>query len=403
MPLYEFSAKDSIGNSKSGTVEAKSQQDALSILKSQSLIVVSITEKHASFIDTLTSIGGVSFEEVTEFSRQFSTMINSGLTITKSLQICIEQTSNANFKKILNDIAKDVDAGTSLSGAMSRYPVIFDSSYTALIKAGESSGKLDSILARIAETYEANRDLQSRLKAALIYPAIILVVMVLVILILIVYVVPKLTEIFKSLDKELPWHTQFLINFSNLIIGYWWIFLILIAAFIVFLRLFLISPEGKSITSTILFKLPVLGKVLKNTEISSYMRILSLLIGSGVQITEALIISARVSSNFLIINASLEASKFVEKGNNLSDYFRSNKFFDPIISSMIRIGEETGKVDELLDKVAQNYANESSYAIKGLSSAIEPIILIMLGISVGGIILSVITPIYSIIGTVGGL
>lgn len=403
MPLYEFSAKDTLGNAKTGTVEAKSQQDALSILKSQSLVVVSIAEKHASFMETLTSIGGVGFEEVTEFSRQFSTMINSGLTITKSLQICIEQTTNPNFKKILNDVAKDVDAGTSLSGAMTRYPAVFDSSYTALIKAGESSGKLDSILARIAETYEANRDLQSRLKAALIYPAIIMIVMILVILILIVYVVPRLTEIFKSLDKELPWHTQLLISFSNTLTGYWWVILLVVVAVSVFLRLFLLSPEGKSATSTLLFKLPVIGKVLKQTELSSYMRILSLLIGSGVQITEALIISARVSSNFIIVNSSLEASKFVEKGNNLSDYFRSNKFFDPIISSMIKIGEETGKVDELLNKVAENYANESNYAIKGLSSAIEPIILIVLGISVGGIILSVITPIYSIIGTVGGL
>ena len=155
--------------------------------------------------------------------------------------------------------------------------------------------------------------------------------------------------------------------------------------------------------STFLFKIPVIGKVLKQTEVSNYMRILSLLIGSGVQITEALIISSKVSSNFVIVNASLEASKFVEKGNNLSDYFRSNKFFDPIIPSMIKIGEETGKIDELLNKVAENYANESSYAIKGLSAAIEPIILIVLGVSVGGIILSVITPIYSIIGTVGGL
>lgn len=403
MPLYEFSAKDSLGNTKTGTVEAKSQPDALSILKTQSLIVISIAEKHASFIDTLTSIGGVGFEEVTEFSREFSTMINSGLTITKSLQICIEQSSNTNFKRILSEIAKDIDSGTSLSGAMARFPAIFDSSYTALIKAGESSGKLDLILARIAETYEANRDLQSRLKAALIYPAIILVVMIIVILVLIVYVVPRLTEIFKSLDKELPWHTQLLISFSNSLINYWYIFLIVIAAIGIFLRLFLISPEGKSALSTLLFKIPVIGKVLKQTELSSYMRILSLLIGSGVQITEALIISARVSSNFIIINASLEASKFVEKGNNLSDYFRSNKFFDPIISSMIKIGEETGKVDELLNKVADNYANESSYAIKGLSAAIEPIILIVLGVSVGGIILSVITPIYSIIGTVGGL
>lgn len=403
MPIYEFSAKDSLGNARSGTVEAKSQLDALSILKNQSLVVVSITEKHASFLDTLSSIGGVSFDEITEFSREFSTMINSGLTISKALQICIEQSANPTFKKILIDISKDVDAGTSLSGALSRYPAIFDTSYTALVKAGESSGKLDMILTRIAETYEANRDLKSRLQAALIYPAIIFIVMIVVILILIVYVVPRLTEIFNSLDKELPWHTQLLISLSNTIINFWYVFVMVLLAIGIFLKIFLATPEGKSALSSLMFKIPVIGKVLKQTELSSYMRILSLLIGSGVQITEALIISAKVSSNMTIVNASMEASKFVEKGSNLSDYFRSNKFFEPIIPSMIKIGEETGKIDELLNKVAENYANESSYAIKGLSSAIEPIILIVLGVSVGGIILSVITPIYSIIGTVGGL
>lgn len=403
MAIFEFTAKDSIGNSKSGTVEAKNQEDALGILKKQALVVISIKEKHTSFADTLLSLGGVGFEDVVEFSREFSTMINSGLTITKSLQICLEQSSNPNFKKILGEIAKDVDAGTSLSGALARYPAVFDSSYTALIKAGESSGKLDAILARIAETYEANRDLKSRLKAALIYPAIIMVVMVLVILLLIVYVVPKLTEIFVSLDKDLPWHTQFLINLSNILINYWYVFILVLLALGAFAKVFFSSNEGRNLLSSLLFKVPVMGKIMKQTELSNYMRILSLLISSGVQITDALIISAKVSSNQTIINASTEASKYVEKGNNLSDYFRSNKFFDPIIPSMVKIGEETGKVDELLLKVAENYANESSYAIKGLSSAIEPIILIVLGISVGGIILSVITPIYSIIGTVGGL
>ena len=403
MALFEFTAKDNLGNSKSGTVEAKSQDDALLVLKNQSLIVISIREKHASFGETLISFGGVKFEDVVEFSREFSTMINSGLTITKSLQICLEQSANPSFKKILSEIAKDVDSGTSLSGALARFPLVFDSSYTALIKAGESSGKLDSILSRIAETYEANRDLKSRLQSALIYPAIILIVMIGVILLLIVYVVPKLTEIFKTLDKPLPWHTQMLINLSNAIINYWYIFILVVGASVLFLRIFLSSQEGKAFMSALLFKMPVIGKSLKQTELSNYMRILSLLIGSGVQITEALIISAKVSSNQTIVNASLEASRYVEKGSNLSDYFRSNKFFDPIISSMVKIGEETGKVDELLSKVAENYSNESGYAIKGLSSAIEPIILIVLGISVGGIILSVITPIYSIIGTVGGL
>jgi type IV pilus assembly protein PilC len=250
----------------------------------------------------------------------------------------------------------------------------------------------------LADSYEAIRDLKSRLKAALIYPAIVLIVMVLVIMVLIVYVIPKLTEIFVSLNQPLPWHTQFLVNLSGFMRSYWYVVAAIVSAIIIGLRYYLSTLEGQMMLSTLTYKIPVIGKVVKQTELANYMRTLALLISAGVQITEALMIVSKVSNNPQLSNASLQAAKFVEKGNALSDYFRSNTFFDPIISSMAKIGEETGQMDELLYKVADNYANESSYAIKGLSASLEPIILVILGISVGSIVLSVITPIYGLIG-----
>ena len=399
MPVYSFAAKDSLGVSKSGVVEAISQQAALEVLKSQNLIVIDIKEKGVSLADKLLDFGGISDEDITAFTREFSTMISSGLPINKSIQILYEQNENKKFKKIIGEIAKDIDSGTSLSASFSRFPSIFDSSYVALLKAGESSGKLEEILMRLAETYEATRDLKSRLRAALTYPIIVIIVMLLVIIVLLVYVLPKLTEIFTSLNQQLPWHTRTLIFISNFFIYYWPIILVILVPSILFLRMFLLSEKGRMAFSLFVFRLPVIGKVVKQTELANYMRTLSLLVASGVQITEALVISSKVSSNPQIINASIEASKFVEKGSPLSDYLRSNTFFDPIIPSMVKIGEETGRIDELLSKVAENYSNESNYAIKGLSSSLEPIILVILGISVGSIVLSVITPIYSLVGS----
>ena len=398
MAIFTFSAKDNLGAPKFGTVEANDRDSALQLLKNQNLVVISIQEKQASFADKLFKFGGVSEDEVTTFTREFSVMISSGLPINKALNICVNQFEGKNFKEVLLEISKDIDSGTSLSGAFARFPDVFDTSYISLVRAGESSGKLEVVLKRLAESYEAIRDLKSRLKAALIYPAIVLVVMFLVILVLVVYVIPKLTEIFVSINQPLPWHTQFLVNVSSFVTSFWYLLFAIVLALFFGIRYYLSTIEGQMMLSTLIYKIPVIGKVVKQTELANYMRTLALLVSAGVQITEALIIVSKVSNNPQLSKASLEASKFVEKGNALSDYLRSNTFFDPIISSMAKIGEETGQMDELLYKVADNYSNESSYAIKGLSASLEPIILVILGISVGSIVLSVITPIYGLIG-----
>jgi len=399
MAIFVYTAKDSLGNTRTGTVEALNQDSALNLLKNQDLVVVSIKVRGTSLSEKFEDLLGVSKEDVTAFTRELSTMLNSGLPLSRAMQISYEQVQNPNFKKILMEIAKDIDSGTSLAGALSRYPNVFDMPYVSLIKAGESSGKLDTIMQRIAAEYEAIRDLESRLRAALIYPVIVLIVMFLVILVLVVYVVPKLTEIFTSLNQQLPWHTQLLVNTSNLLINYWFIFVGLAVIGVILFRSFYLTDAGKIAIYRLLISIPALGKVIKQADISNYLKTLALLVSSGVSITEALQNSAKVTNNPFLTKASLEASSYVEKGNALSDYFRSNKFFDPIIPSMVKIGEETGKIDEMLNIVADNYANDSSYAIKGLSSALEPVILVILGVSVGGIVLSVITPIYSLVGS----
>lgn len=397
--IFSFVAKDLSGTSRTGTVEAASKEFAIELLKNQNLVVVSIAEKQTSILEKLLEFGGVSETDVTVFTRQFATMINSGLPINKALLICHDQVENKNFKTIILEISKDIDSGTSLSGALGRFPMVFDPSYTSLVKAGESSGKLDITLQRLADSYESIRDLKSRLKSAMIYPAIVLIVMFIVIVVLIAYVIPQLTEIFSSLNQQLPWHTQLLVTLSSIFRGYWFIFITLLIGGLLFLRYFYSTEAGKSTIMRLLVRIPVFGKVLKQTETANYLRTLALLISSGIQITQALLIAAKVSSNPELVKASIEASGYVEKGNSLSDYLRSNPFFDPIVPSMVKIGEETGKIDELISKVADNYAQDSSYAIKGLSAALEPIILVILGISVGGIVLSVITPIYGLIGS----
>ena len=284
MAIFVYTAKDSLGNTRSGTVEAPNQDSALNLLKNQDLVVVSIKVRGTSFTEKFNDLMGVSKEDVTGFTRELSTMLNSGLPLSRAMQISYEQVENPNFKKILMEIAKDIDSGTSLAGALSRYPNVFDTPYVSLIKAGESSGKLDTIMQRIAAEYEAIRDLESRLRAALIYPVIVLIVMFLVILVLVVYVVPKLTEIFTSLNQQLPWHTQLLVNTSNLLINYWYIFIGLFIIGVILLRSFYMTDAGKITIYKILISIPALGKVIKQADISNYLKTLALLVSSGVKI-----------------------------------------------------------------------------------------------------------------------
>ena len=400
MSVYNYLAKDSLGKSKSGIVDAQSESSAVTLLRNQGLFIVSLTEKKNSIFDSLLSFKGVPPNEVVTFTRQFSTMISAGLPIAKALNVLAEQTPNGNMRTVIYSCLRDIEGGVPLSTAFGRFPKVLSTTYQALARAGEASGKLDTILKRLADTMESQRELQSKFKGALIYPAIVLVTMVGVFAMMMIFVIPKLATMYKSLNVELPSSTKVMIGVSNFMATRYYVIIIVGIGIALGFKAFKNTPFGSAFISKVLFALPIFGKISKQKELSDFTRTLSLLISSAIPIVEALTIVSKVITNHTYRVAAVEAASFVEKGNSLSDYLRSNRVFPPLLAQMASVGEETGQLDSVLNQVADFFAGETDHAVKGLSAALEPLILIVLGGMVGLLIVSFITPIYKITSSI---
>lgn len=396
MSVFEYVAMDNNGVRKTGSVDARSQASAVSLLKEQGLFVVSLNEKSSSFIENILEFRGVPFGELVAFTRQLSTMVSAGLSISKALEVLARQTTNQKFKRMLTDILRSVEGGASLATALSRYEDTFSKTYQALVRAGESSGKLDVILSRLAETLEAERSLKAKFKSAMIYPAIVFIAMIGVFIVLMIFVIPKLAGMYESLNVELPPVTQAMITVSDFMVSH--IILVFLAGIggLFGLRVLLKSEAGKDFISLLSFKLPIFGSLNKKKELTEFTRTLGLLVASAVPIVDALNIVAGVVNSSAFKHGAVDAATAIEKGGTLSDYLKSNDSFPPILGNMVETGEETGKLDEILERLADFFDSETDHAVKGLSAALEPVILLMLGGMVGFLIISIITPIYKI-------
>lgn len=266
MPVYTYTAKDSSGNARAGTVDASSESSAYNLLKQQGLFVVSISEKRTSVFDFLKNVRGVPQNEIVVVTRQMSTMISAGLPVARTLEVMSEQTSNPTMRKVLLDVLRDVEGGAALSTAFGRYPKIFSPTYQALTRAGEASGKLDEILNRLADTLEAQRELRAKFKAAMIYPAIVFTAMIGVFIIMLTFVIPRLATMYESLNVELPAITQFMINLSDFFVNRWYIIILGVIGLVLLYRVFVSSEYGKDMVSKLLFNIPVFGKINKQKE-----------------------------------------------------------------------------------------------------------------------------------------
>lgn len=400
MPVFSYSAKNTYGKSVFGTVDARTPEVAINLLKNQGLTVVSIQEKKEGLADIIASFRGVPMGEIVTFTRQLSTMISAGLPIARALEVLSNQSNNTNFKKVIIEILRSVEGGVSLSSALGNHPRVFSTTYTALVRAGESSGKLDVILKKLADNMEADRDLNSKFKGAMIYPTIILIAMAGVFVILMIFVIPKLADMYKQMEVELPMTTKFMIAASDFMVKYVYIILVLVIGAVFGIRSFTTSEKGKIMISELVIKLPIFGKITLQKDYAQFSRTLSLLISSAVPIVEALNTVSTIMTSQTLKNAVTDAAKQVEKGNSLSNYFKTTTSFPPLLGQMSTVGEETGKMDEVLERVAVYYEGEVNNLVKGLSTALEPVILVMLGVMVGFLIISIITPIYKLTSSI---
>ena len=396
MPLYKYSATDTSGNRKTGTVDARTEELAVNLLRNQGFYVINLERQKNTVFESVINFRGVPEGEVVTFTRQFSTMVSAGLPLARALEVLAEQAKNQNFSRILYDILRGFEGGAALSVALGRFPRIFSPTYQALVKAGESSGKLDEILKRLAITMEADRDLKAKFKSAMIYPTIVFIAMIGVFIMMMIFVIPKLAQMYESLDVELPFITQVMIAVSDFMVKRFYVVILAAAGVFFGIKSFLGTDEGRQFISTLTFGLPIFGKINRQRDVTQFTRTLGLLISAAIPIVEALKIVSGVVGSLQYKQGAIEAAQIVEKGDALSEYFKKNRQFPPLLGQMVSVGEETGQLDAVLDKVANYFAGEVDNSVAGLSAALEPVILILLGSMVGLLIISIITPIYKI-------
>jgi len=398
MPTFEYKAYDKEGNPKSGIVEAANEEAAAALLRDMNLTVVSLEMKVKPVWEiTIPALRVVSQKEIVVFSRQLATMIKSGLTLVNALRILQEQTENKEFKKILDKIATDVEAGTNLSRAMSKHPKVFNKVYVTMIRSGEASGKLDEVFLRLADQLEKNYGMIAKIRSAMAYPAFILVALVAVAILMIVMVIPQLKSLFEESGIQLPWTTRLLLAVSNFFRDYWYIALLIIVGVVFGFRFWISTKEGRKSWDKIKLKIPVFGNLARKIYMARFTRTLGTLIAGGLPILEALEITSEAIGNTLYQEGVEEAAKKVETGASLGTTLRKNKNFPVMVAQMIEVGEKTGNVEEILSRLADFFEAEVDAMTKTLSSLLEPILMVIMGIGVAIIVASVIMPIYGLV------
>lgn len=396
-----YKAVNKEGKTVKGVIEGKSVAEAADYLRSSGFLPVSVLEKKEDALAKyFPFLKKTSSSDLLFFTRQLASMLSSGLTLMQSLSILKEQVQSPAMAEVLNGIVRDIEEGKSFSSAIVKYPQVFSPIYISLIKAAETSGLLDKVLLRLAENLEKQQKLKGTIKGALMYPAIVIIGMVGVMTIMMIFVVPQLTTLYENLDIALPLPTQIVIGISNFMVTFWPIVIILIVILPVFFNRWKKTETGKLVLDDFVLKLPIFGKLMKQMILTEFCRTLGLLIGSGALIVEALKETADVAGNVLYKNAVIGVARRVEKGMTVGDAMQTYQLFPPILVQMVKIGEETGKLDESLLRISEYFEREVDQIVKTLTTALEPIIMVVLGLGVAFLIISIITPIYNLTSSI---
>jgi type IV pilus assembly protein PilC len=397
MKRFNYKAKDKAGRLVTGEVEANSMEHAARLVRGKSLYVISISPKIESPFEIVRRFKDrVTPSDIATFTRQLSTMINAGLPITEALLILRSQ-SKGSMQKIVSQILADIEAGDSLSSSLSKHPKIFSKTYMALIKSGEVGGVMDKVLARLADNLEKQQEFSGKVKGALIYPIVIIIGMVIVGVVMMIFVIPRLTSLYGEFNADLPLPTKILIGISDIMTRFWPVLLVLggIGAYV--FKLYRATKIGRRTTDELLFKIPVFGELQRQVVLTELTRTLSLMVASGVSILEALNITADVVDNVVISDALKDSAIQVEKGFPIAFAFAKHpEAFPFLLSQMIAVGEETGKMDDVLTKISRIFEVESDQKVKTLTAAIEPMVMVVLGLGVGFLVIAIILPIYNL-------
>lgn len=397
MQRFSYRAKDGNGRYHAGIVEARDNKEASRLLREKNLFIISVS---ISNTDIFSSLGDrfkrISFNDIVNFTRQLATMVTAGLTLSESLSILRMQVKNPVLLSVVVRIQEDVQGGKSLADSIEKYPQYFHPIYRALVRAGEASGKLDEVLNRLSENLEKSRDFRSKTRGAFIYPAVVMIGMLIVMFIMMTFVVPKLTSIYQDFGVSLPTPTLILISISTFLSNFWYLAIGAVILGIYLFRKWKASSSGQRVWDKMLLSLPIIGNLIKEATLVEMTRTLAILIGAGIPILEAISISQGAVSNVLYKDSLRKIESKVEKGFSLGNLFSDDPLFPPILGMMVAVGEQTGKMDESLLKLSKYFETETENAVKALTTLIEPLIMVILGLGVGFLVLAVLMPIYSL-------
>jgi len=396
MKTFNYKVRDQKGIVSSGVMEANDEKQVATILRSKGMIITSLGEADQLSVDAIFGkFSKPKQDEITNFTRQLSTMVGAGLPLVSALRI-LKMQSGQSLKVVIEKVLTEVEGGSTLAEALETSGGGFSSVYLAMVRAGESAGVLDQVLKKLADALDKQREFRSKTKGAMVYPMIIIIGIVVIATIMMVFVVPKLTAMYKDFGAELPLPTKILMGVSSFMAKFWFVIATVLGLISVLIGNWARMEVGSLVVEQLSFKIPIWGKLRKDLIITEFSRTVSVLLAAGIPILDTLeIVSETIGSN--VYGAEIrQVASMVEKGVSLAEAIQQYEVFPPILGQMISVGEETGKLDEVLAKLATFYEGESEVKIKALTTAIEPLIMVVMGIGVGFLVIAVIMPIYNL-------
>ncbi len=401
---FSYKVRDKSGKLVEGQLEAENAQLVVSKLRSMGYVPIEIERQGGPGLSRDLKIPFISdrikLKDVSVFSRQFATMINSGLSMLRSLYILAEQTESKPLANIVNQVRLDVERGASLSAALAKHPKAFSRLYVAMVRAGEAGGVLDSVLQRLATTIEKQVELRRKVKSAMTYPVVVTCLVLLLVTAMLVFVIPMFQNIYKQLGGTLPAPTQILIDVSNIVRKLWYLVFAADVGIVWAFRKWINSIEGRKRWDAIKLRMPIFGSLARKTALARFGRTLSALVRSGVPILESLDIVRETAGNWVVSEAVRDAQQQVKRGEPLSRRLEEHAVFPPMVVQMMAVGEETGALDEMLDKIADFYDQEVEATVNALTSLIEPLLIVVMGIVIGGMIISLYLPMFDVINLI---
>jgi type IV pilus assembly protein PilC len=400
MPNYSWKGKTRAGKIQEGVLVAETKDAAVAALRKQQIIVSAVTEKGKEF--ALPKFGGgISQKEIAIFTRQFSVMIDAGLPLVQCLEILGSQQENRTFQKILFQVRQDVESGSTLADALRKHPKAFDDLYANMVAAGETGGILDTILQRLSQYIEKIVKLRAAVRSALVYPVAVILIAIGVVWIILWKVIPTFATLFEGLGAQLPLPTRITIALSHFIGAWWWLVFAAIGLGVFALNRYHKTHKGRRVLDRLMLKAPVLGQVLRKIAVARFCRTLGTLVSSGVPILEGLAITARTAGNAVVEDAIMATRKSIEEGKTISEPLKATDVFPPMVVQMVAVGEQTGALETMLNKIADFYEDEVDEATANLLALLEPIMIMFLGIVIGGIVISMYMPMFSLISKIG--